>query len=181
MWAAAWISLGSSLLSGRGLRSGRSGCRPACGSGRAEGRLHRVGEGRQTPGPRSRRRACPVRGLLRRLRRAGCRLLRTTAASHLHTAARTGRAAPSAPRRAVAARRPGPAAAPTDWSRRRATTRCLAAPCPHAAARRAEGAGTRPHELRPASVPAGGRSEDRSQSKSLNISFEPSTPFGVVA
>jgi hypothetical protein len=81
----------------------------------------------------------------------------------------------------VAARRPGPAAAPTDWSRRRATTRCLAAPCPHAAARRAEGAGTRPHELRPASVPAGGRSEDRSQSKSLNISFEPSTPFGVVA
>jgi hypothetical protein len=34
---------------------------------------------------------------------------------------------------------------------------------------------------RPGSVPAGGWSEDRSESKSFHISFEPSTPFGVVA
>jgi len=33
----------------------------------------------------------------------------------------------------------------------------------------------------PASVPAGGEIDDRSQSKSFHISFEPSTPFGVVA
>jgi len=34
---------------------------------------------------------------------------------------------------------------------------------------------------RPASVPAGGWIDDRSQSKSFHIIFEPSTPFGVVA
>ena len=47
----------SSLLSGRGPRSARSGCRPACGSGRAEGRLHRGAEGGETPGLRSHRAA----------------------------------------------------------------------------------------------------------------------------
>jgi hypothetical protein len=34
---------------------------------------------------------------------------------------------------------------------------------------------------KPASVAAGGRSDDRSRSKSFHIIFEPSTPFGVVA
>jgi hypothetical protein len=34
---------------------------------------------------------------------------------------------------------------------------------------------------RPGSVTAGGRREDRCESKSFHISFEPSTPFGVVA
>jgi hypothetical protein len=32
----------------------------------------------------------------------------------------------------------------------------------------------------PASVPAGGQNDDRSQSKSFHIIFEPSTPFAVV-
>src|SRR5690348_12192947 len=55
----AWISRRSSLLSGRGPRSARSGCRPACGSGWAEGYLHRVAGGGGTPERGSRRRACP--------------------------------------------------------------------------------------------------------------------------
>ena len=50
---------GGSSLSGGGLRRSRSGCRPACGSERAEGRLHRVAEGGETPGLCSRPRACP--------------------------------------------------------------------------------------------------------------------------
>ena len=95
--------VGNSLLSGRGPRSARSGRRPAYGSERAEGRLHRVAEGAETPGPRSRPRACRLRGLRRGLGRAGFRLRRTTAASHPRTAARAGRTAPSAPRRALAA------------------------------------------------------------------------------
>jgi hypothetical protein len=113
--AGAWLSQASSLLSGPGLRSGRSGCRPACGSGPAAGGRCRAAEGGETPGLCWRRRACPVRGLHRRLGKAGLPLTRTTAASHRRTAGRTG------------------------------------------------------------------RSDDRSQSKSFHISFEPSTPFGVVA
>jgi hypothetical protein len=35
--------------------------------------------------------------------------------------------------------------------------------------------------VRPASVPVGGQSDDRSRSKSFHIIFESSTPFGVVA
>jgi hypothetical protein len=34
---------------------------------------------------------------------------------------------------------------------------------------------------RPGSIPAGELIDDRSESKSFHISFEPSTPFGVVA
>jgi hypothetical protein len=34
---------------------------------------------------------------------------------------------------------------------------------------------------RPGSVPPGGCSDDRNESKLFHISFEPSTPFGVVA
>ena len=83
----------SSLLSGRVLRSAWSGCRPACGSERAEGYLRRVAGGGETPGLRSRLRACPLRGLRRRLGRAGFPLMRTAAASAPRTAARTGRAA----------------------------------------------------------------------------------------